>query len=359
MFAPNFHITPAIAKALMSVEADRQAIIELPIDIAMLASLRETAKLTATHYSTQIEGNRLTQAQVQESIAGASFPERERDVSEVRNYYSALEEIERLSRSSGPISEIDIQTIHGLVIDGRLAPSAYRDGQNVIKDSLSGGIVYMPPEATDVPSLMSELVTWINVELEKELLPSPIIAAIAHYQYATIHPYYDGNGRTARLVTTLLLHRSGYGLKGIYNLEEYYARDLNAYYSAIAVGPSHNYYFGRAEADITNFVSYFCEGMAQAFSAVRVQAAQAARRGAADRSTVLRNLDPRKRRLLSLFHNQGTATGLEIASHLGLSPRTVTALCRDWIADGFLIVRDPSRKNRSYQLAPKYDMLTE
>ncbi len=62
MFSPVYRITPAITKALMSIEADRQAVSDLPIDVTVLASLRETARLVSTHYSTQIEGNRLTQA---------------------------------------------------------------------------------------------------------------------------------------------------------------------------------------------------------------------------------------------------------------------------------------------------------
>ena len=73
-------------------------------------------------------------------------------------------------------------------------------------------------------------------------IPIPIIAAIAHYQFATIHPYYGGNGRTARILTTLILHMNGYALKGIYALEEYYAVNLPAYYNALTVVDSHNYY---------------------------------------------------------------------------------------------------------------------
>jgi len=73
MFSPVYRITPAIIKALMSIEADRQAVSDLPIDVTVLASLRETARLVSTHYSTQIEGNRLTQAQVKEAIAGGAL----------------------------------------------------------------------------------------------------------------------------------------------------------------------------------------------------------------------------------------------------------------------------------------------
>src|SRR5262249_43525077 len=151
------------------------------------------------------------------------------------------------------VTETHIQTLHALVMAGgrkKAKPTSYRDGQNVIRDSRSRGIVYMPPEAKDVPPLMKEMVAWIVSSGHKEL-PCPIRAGIAHYQFATIHPYYDGNGRTARLLTTLILHLGSYGLKGLYSLEEYYARDLGAYYEALTIGPSHNYYEGRAKADIT------------------------------------------------------------------------------------------------------------
>lgn len=357
MFAPRFEITPSIAKALITIEADRQAIELLPIDVEMVASLRETARLRATHYSTQIEGNRLTEIQVQQALDGARFPGRERDELEVRNYYRALEEVERLAQSRSPITEAEIQRIHGWVLEGRAAPTPYRDGQNVIRDSHSGEIVYLPPEASDVSRLMGELVDWIGANLTSEELPIPILAALAHYQFATIHPYYDGNGRTARLMTTLLLHRAGYGLKGIYNLEEYYARHLEGYYQALTIGPSHNYYLGRAEAPVTGFIAYFCTGMAEALGAVCARADRATLRGGVDQSKQLRLLDVRQRRVLVLFHRQAIATPQEIADQLGLGKRTVLTLCQSWVESGFLVVHDPSRKARAYRLGEFYEAL--
>jgi Fic family protein len=74
MFKPNFQITPEITKFLMAIEADRQAVEGLPVDIEMIASLRESARLNATHYSTQIEGNRLTLPQVDEVVKVAPSP---------------------------------------------------------------------------------------------------------------------------------------------------------------------------------------------------------------------------------------------------------------------------------------------
>ncbi len=114
---------------------------------------------------------------------------------------------------------------------------------------------------------------------QEKPLPAPLRAGIIHYQYATIHLYYDGNGRTARLLTTFTLHESGYGLRGLYSLEEYYARDLAAYYEALNRGTSHNYYEARAQADITPFLDYFINGMLFSFERVLAHIQQAHNRG--------------------------------------------------------------------------------
>jgi Fic family protein len=356
--SPVFTITPAVATALMAIEADRQVIMELPVTVELLAGLRYSAHLAATHYSTQIEGNRLTQKQVEHVLAGAHFPGRERDEAEVRDYYKALEYVEALATEDAPLDEETVQRIHALVMTGKPACDLYRDGQNVIRESASGAIVYLPPEAPDVPELMADLFAWINEHLDRRELPAPIVAGITHYQYATIHPYYDGNGRTARLLATMVLHRAGYGLKGIYSLDQHYARDLASYYKALTVGPSHNYYMGRAEADITGFVDFFCQSMAEALGAVRVRATEAAASGTgADDSAALRRLDPRKRLLLELFRASGTATTGQMAAHLGLSTRTLGTLVSRWIEDGFLEVADASRRSRAYRLTPPYERL--
>ncbi len=358
MFQPVFEITPTLTKALMDIEASRQAVMDLPISVEMLSSLRETAKLLSTHYSTQIEGNRLTEEQVREVIQGkARFPNRERDEEEVRCHYLALEYMEMLAKQETTLSEKHIQELHGFVMNGRKKATPYRDGQNVIRNSADRTIVYMPPEAEDVPVLMAEMVAWVNKEIKKAELPAPLIAAIAHYQFATIHPYYDGNGRTARLLATLLLHWEGYGLKGIYSLDAYYAQDLEAYYDALSIGPSHNYYVGRKETSITGFLEYFCLGVADSFAKVRLKAQQAAQKGNIDQSSLLRNLTARQRKALTLFSHSRTITTIELAEQLKLSLRTINVLCKNWLEEGFIEIENPSRKARSYRLAATFEKL--
>jgi len=359
-FAPAFTITPAIARALMRIEAARQSVLMLPVTPRVLARLRETARLFTTHYSTMIEGNRLTQEQVAQVItSGQHFPERERDQNEVKGYYAALDEVESLTAGGERLAEVAVRRLHALVMGGgrkRVKPTPYRDGQNVIRDSRSNSIVYLPPEAKDVPRLMEQLISWLNVQAgPDEELPVPVKAAIAHYQYATIHPYFDGNGRTARLLTTLILHLGGYGLKGLYALEEYYARNLGDYYAALTIGQSHNYYLGRAEADITGWIAYFIEGMADSFERVREQTRREAKTGTADHSSLLRNLDARQRKVLTLFESSRELTAREIGGLFGYQPRTASELCRRWVEQGFLEVANAAKKSRRYRLAAPYE----
>ncbi len=362
MFQPKFTITPKIAQSLMKIEAAKQAVADLPMTATIQARLRETARLLSTHYSTQIEGNRLTLDEAARVIHGSEhIPGRERDEKEVLGYYNAIDELEKLSSKKAKVTETTVQRLHALVMGGkrgRVKPTPYRDGQNVIRDSRTGAIVYLPPEAKDVRRLMSDLVQWIRSS-EPEGLPSALRAAIAHYQFATIHPYYDGNGRTARLLATHILYLGGYDLKGFYSLEEYYARDLAAYYNAIAAGPSHNYYVGRADADITSWLEYFCAGMADAFNAVKSRAQDAAREGKKDQSRVLRQLDARQRKALALFQDRELITSADLGKLFGLKDRTARDLCQRWADSGFLKMADPAKKSRKYRLATKYAKIVD
>ena len=343
---------------LMRIEAAKEKMQHLPVNPMILHSLRETARLYTTHYSTMIEGNQLEPNQVQKIIKHEGhFPGREREEHEVKGYYTALTQVEKWAAKNIKITEKHIQTLHAFVMaNGRIHVklSKYRDGQNVIRDARTKAIIYMPPEAKDVNELMISLINWINHSNE---LPCPLVAAIAHYQFATIHPYYDGNGRTARLLTTLILYLGGYDLKGIYSLEEYYARNLGAYYDAISIGESHNYYMGRAEAEITKWIEYFIEGMVFSFESILKHMTEAGKKGFSDQSGLLKKLDPKQRKALELFQQFEVVTSHQVGELFGYKPRTSAALCAQWVKEDFLIVVDFSNRGRKYRLSDRYERL--
>ncbi len=262
----------------MQIEAARAVVEHTAIPPAVKEELRHRARVRSSHFSTRIEGNRLSLAEAAEVIAGqrTRFLGRERDVHEVQSYWAALLQVEDWARRAAPLTEDLIRRLHGRVERGsRARPTPYRDGQNVIRDGDTGAIVYLPPEARDVPALMAGLVAWVE-SAEAVELPIPLVAGLAHYQLVTIHPYYDGNGRTARLLATFLLHRGGYGLQGFFSLEEHHARDLAAYYRSLAAHPHHNYYEGRETAGLTLWLEYFTETLAGVFSLAREEALRAA-----------------------------------------------------------------------------------
>ena len=120
MFKPIFKITRSLASTLIKIESLKQQISTLPITPRVLSNLRESSRLQSTHYSTKIEGNRLTQEQVNGLLKrGEHFEKRERDVKEVLGYFAALAKVE-LVEGHTSFSENSIKLIRALIMgDGK------------------------------------------------------------------------------------------------------------------------------------------------------------------------------------------------------------------------------------------------
>jgi len=353
---PVYEISSTIANSLMEIEAAKTIVEHTLLSPVIEAELRHKARLKSTHYSTSIEGNKLTLKEAKQVIEKRKthFHGRERDVNEVRNYWDALLQVEDWADKRIEISEDLIKKLHSIVEKGKRAkPTPYRNKQNVIKDSESGAIVYLPPEAKDVPKLMSEMVQWTKLA-QKNNIPIPIIAALLHYQFVTIHPYYDGNGRTARLLATFILQRDGYGLNGFFSMEEHHAKDLNKYYNSIAVHKHHNYYEGRNKAVLTSWVEYFVKLLATVFTQAKDEALNYKKKGVPAEPQELRRLDRRARMVLSLFAKKDRIAVQDAITLLGLSDRMVRVLMQKWVKDGWLVMTDSSKRARSYGLSAKY-----
>jgi len=355
-WSPRFTLTPAIASGLMQIEAARALVDHTPLSPAAEAELRSRARVRAAHFSTFIEGNRLTLEEARQVIADerAEIAGRERDVSEVRNYWNALLRVEEWAEMMLPLTETLICRFHRLSMTGKSSrPTPLRKRQNAIRDAFDGYLVYLPPRPEDLPELIAALEIWAEEAWSKGL-PAPLLAGLVHYQLATIHPFNDGNGRTARLCADFILHRGGYGLKGLLSLEEQHAQDLQRYYQALNVHSSYDYYEGRAEADLTSWLEYFVSTLAESFEIVLLETAKYMKERAQEEPEDLRRLDHRARAVLDLFAKKETITAPEVAEELGLSERMARNLLKDWVKDGWLEVSNPSRSARAYSLSAKY-----
>jgi Fic family protein len=353
---PRWNYNDRIVQALTEIASASAAVEQHAWSPVVEEEIRFRARLRSTHFSTQIEGNRLTLAQAEEVVRGrqVKFAGRERDVKEVDNYWHAMLQVEAWGREKTALSEEMIRKLHAIVERGpRRKPSEYRTLQNVVRDSSSGRIVYLPPEAKDVPRMMAGLVDWIR-RAEKAEIPVPVIAGLAHYQFVTIHPFMDGNGRTARLLATLILHRGGLGLRGFYSLEEYHARDITTYYDQLSTHEHHNYYEGREDVDLTPWVEYFTGTVARVFSIAADEAIRASRRRIPAEPGPIRELDARARRVLALFSKTDSITAADVSTILPVSDRTVRNHLAQWVAVGFLVVQDPSNRARKYGLSEIY-----
>ena len=119
MFNPVYKITPKIARALMDIEAAKQAVNILPMTASAQSRLRETARLLSSHYSTQIEGNRLTLDEATLVIRKKGhIPGKIRDEQELLGYYRAIDELEKTVREKKKITETTVKTLHALVMAG-------------------------------------------------------------------------------------------------------------------------------------------------------------------------------------------------------------------------------------------------
>jgi Fic family protein len=233
-FEPKFHLTLEIQNDLKRIEQARKKI------QAMKISHKEKEK--ARHHF-------LRYFEMLEDLSASK--------KELQRYGAAYDQISAWVKKKAPFSEQKIKILHAIIL-GKKSPTRYRAGQNGVLDPITHEVLYYPPHAKDVPLLIKSLMHWIH----NSSYSCPIVASIAHFGINSIHPYYDGNGRTARLLTKWILMKGGYDMFGLLSLEEYYANDLEAYYDALTIGNSHNYYDGPGSLDITSWVAYFCKGMA-------------------------------------------------------------------------------------------------
>ena len=191
---------------------------------AYMGDLRRHAIALSVHYSTRIEGNTLTLEQVESLLRGRQIAAPVSQQQEALNYREAMQYAQVVANAASPrITEETVKTIHFLVtksLPGGYNPGQYRFVQNFVINSATQRSLFRPPPPDRVQPLMEEYVQWLNTP--REGLPPYYRAALAHLNFVAIHPFDDGNGRTARIVEALVLYLAGYRSQELVSLEAYF-----------------------------------------------------------------------------------------------------------------------------------------
>jgi Fic family protein len=249
-----FAFTPEIATDLERLEALRARLDSRGVlPRRWVGRLRGDLEAESIAASTSMEGVAVTVEEVRRILAGdrpASVSEE--DARLVAGYRDAMSFV--LRRADDPAftwqTEL-ILGIHDRVLGGAYAEGAgrFRRKQVVLADRQLGREIFVPPPPEQVPDLVNELTAL--AQAESQSIAPPVLAALVHVRVAAIHPFVDGNGRTARILSSLVMYRGGFRLPEFTGLEEWWGSHRADYYGAFAcLGESWN-----SSADVTGFVA--------------------------------------------------------------------------------------------------------
>ncbi|MFA5776886.1 MAG: Fic family protein [Parcubacteria group bacterium] len=226
----------------------------------VLAELEKRAREVSAFSSTSIEGNPLPLTDVKRILK--TRPEHIRDSEkEVLNYNKALVELNDSIKNKKRVFDLPlILKIQETITQGLI--EKYRSGKLrqepvFVNNPKTRQTAYLPPEHKEVSKLMQELLDYI--EKNKNTVDPLILAGIFHKQFVIIHPFIDGNGRTARLTTKVLLAKMGLNTFNLFSFENYYNKNVSKYFQE--VGLFGNYYEIKDQIDFTSWLEYFTDGI--------------------------------------------------------------------------------------------------
>jgi len=254
IFQPKFTYTHRTVNNLIKITQARELILNAKIIPKWDVSLRRGALIRSAHSSTAIEGNKLTLEEVSELALGRKIMATRKEKQEVLNYLNVLQNIKDY-QSDGKITEKLLLKLHKDItketLDNPDDEGNYRKVQVIVGNKVTGEVVFTPPKTEKVPQLTKALLEWINQEIE---LSPVLFAGLAHYELVRIHPFVDGNGRTARALAALILYIRDFDIKRFFTLDDYYDSDRKAYYAALKS-------VDRNTLDTTQWVEYFTDGV--------------------------------------------------------------------------------------------------
>jgi len=343
-------LTNEILKRITAIEKNRFSFSTVEMPTVIHNRLRKNSKKKSSYASNKIEGNPLTEPQANEVLERDAHNHFLKPEQEIRNYFMALSLLEEKLKEREPFSSELILEVQAMVEKGASKEKIGIRGPMppgmlfAIYDSDTGMPEYIPPDNTEITGLLDELVNYVNTTDDHPL----IVAAVVHYQLVTIHPFEDGNGRTARLLSGYILDYYGYGFKGVGSLEEYFAYDVDEYYASLQMGLPALYYDGRETPPHPEiWVNYFLR-MVELYSSKVCELSAGAQQD--EVIAGLSFLNKKERDLLRfLLENQRyNFAPIDISKLIGVTNKTVINRCAKLAANGFLTPNIVKERIRSY-----------
>ena len=346
-------LTNEILKRISEIDENRFSLSTIELPAVTKNRLRKNSKKKSSYASNKIEGNPLTEQQANEAIDSDPHKHFLKPEQEVRNYFLALNFLEEKLKKKEHLSKDMILKVQAIVEKGASKEKIGLRGPMppgvlfAVYDSETGVPEYIPPEYTDIPVLLDELVEYVNTTDDHPL----IIAAVVHYQLVTIHPFEDGNGRTARLMSGYILDYYGYGFNGIGSLEEYFAYDPDEYYSSLQMGLPALYYSGRDNPTHPEiWINYFLKMMVL-YSKKVYELSKASEEDELAGSFSYLNTKEKEFLAFLLKKKLYEFTPIEVSGMIGVTNKTVINRCAKLVNQGFLVPVIVKTRIRSYRLS--------
>ncbi|MCH8543167.1 MAG: Fic family protein [Alcanivorax sp.] len=292
--------------------------------------------------SSRIEG---TQTEMDEAVLDRSqlAPEKRDDWQEVQNYIQAINEaVDELQRL--PLSNRLLKHTHAILMQGvrgeNKTPGEFRLSQNWIGGSSLADAAFIPPHHSEVPELMGDLeLFWHNEQIN---VPELIRIAISHYQFETIHPFLDGNGRIGRLLIALYLVNKGLLRKPSLYLSDFFERNRGSYYDALTRV--------RASNDMIHWVKFFLSAVIEtAGKGRRTFEGILALRQEMDRLAFsYGKRGENVQTLLRHLYLRPAVTAGEASEILGVTHQTASSLLNKMVKDGMLSEITGYQRNRIF-----------
>lgn len=340
-----------LLNSLIEIEKNKTILENTKVPIELSNKFRKNTRKRSSYASNAIEGNPLSYEQVENAIESENRhflkPEQE-----VRNYYLALELLSIELEKKTPYSTDLLLKVQKQIVLGESKDKVGLRGPMppgvlfAVYDNKTGRPEYIPPEYSDVPKLLEELENYINNSDDHPIIK----AAILHYQLVTIHPFEDGNGRTARIMSNYILSYYGYGFKEIGSLEEYFSYDLEEYYSSLQMALPVLYYDGRNNPPHPEiWINYFIKVFSLYSSKVTIIATNSTIDNEKER---LNRLSIKAKKLLEYIIKERIKvfSPIDIAGVFKVSNRTIINWCSELCENGYLKPNIVNKRIRTYTL---------